>query len=61
MHDPEAPPSIVEGFGGSGGGVDSGLAGKVMQDFQRASSSRIFQEQQVFIRALFNSRAPITL
>ena len=57
LQNPSSPPSIVEGFGGGGGEEDGDLAGKVMHDFQLASSSRIFQEQQVFIRSLFNSRA----
>ncbi len=50
-----APPSVVEGFGATG--EQGNLAARVMHDFQNASSSRIFQEQQVFLRALFNSRA----
>ena len=56
MQDPSSPPSIVEGYGGSSGDP-SDLAGKVMHDFQSASSARLFQEEQVFLRALFNSRS----
>lgn len=52
--DSAAPPSIVEGYGSAEGG---GLAGRVAHDFQIASAARLFQEQQIFIRALFNSRA----
>ena len=53
--DPNGPPSITEGYGGSE--VGDHLAGRVLKDWQASSSARLFQEQQVFIRALFNSRA----
>ena len=48
-------PQIVEGYGTASSG--SNLVGMVMRDFQVDSAARLFQEQQVFIRALFNSRA----
>ena len=56
ISEPSAPPSVVEGYGGGGRDGET-LAVRVMHDFQMASSARIFQEQQVFLRALFNSRA----
>jgi len=52
--DSAAPPAIVEGYASSAG---SDLAGRVAHDYQSASGARLFQEQQIFIRALFNSRA----
>lgn len=33
------------------------LASKVISDFTLSSSSRIYQEQRIFVRAMFNSRA----
>ena len=48
-------PNVVEGYGTASSG--SNLVGMVMRDFQVDSAARLFQEQQVFLRALFNSRA----
>ena len=53
--DNSIPPSIVEGYGGTE--VGDNLATRVLKDFTSASSARLFQETQVFIRALYNSRA----
>jgi len=53
--DPSSPPSVVDGYGELG--EHSHLSAKVLHDFQLASGSRLFQEQQVLLRALFNSRS----
>jgi len=53
--DTSGPPSIVEGYGIAAGG--DRFAQRVAADMQRASSARLFQEQQVFVRSLFNTRA----
>jgi len=55
MESESTPPSIVEGYGGTETGDK--LATRVLKDWTLSSSARLFQEQQVFVRALFNSRA----